>query len=92
LRRGFENDVKRREYFRDVVKAALERYGRSEFKLSDWYIYNAVYLFIYEQDKFVDFVKKRGEEYPAFEKEMRESHFFKETFFDSPLWPLRGEK
>ena len=92
LRRGFENDVKRREYIRDVVKVALERYGRSEFRLSDWYVYNAVYLFMYEQDKFVDFVKKRGEEHHAFEKEMRESHFFKETFFDSPLWPLRGKK
>ena len=75
-----------------MVKVALERYGRSESMLSDWYVYNAVYLFIYEQDKFVDFVKKRCEEYPAFEKEMRESHFFKETLFDSPLWPLRGEK
>lgn len=92
LRRGFENDVKRREYIRDVAKVALERYGRSEFRLSDWYVYNAVYLFIYEQDKFVDFVKKRGEEHPAFEKEVRESHFFKETFFDSPLWPLGGKK
>ena len=76
LRRGFETDVKRRKHIRDVAKVALERYGRSEFRLSDWYVYNAVYLFIYEQDKFVDFVKKRGEEYPAFEKEVRELHFF----------------
>lgn len=92
LRQGFVKDEKKREHLRAVIKLAIDRYGSSAYKLSDWYVYNAVYLFIYDHDNFVEFVKKRSAAHLEFEKEVKDAGFFNDTFFSSPLWPLQNEE
>ena len=93
LRQGIPSDDEKRRKLKDITLNAMLYYEVSPYKIQDEYlVYKAMTLLLYDSDRFNEFVVSQASRNARFEQLMKDTHFLKESFFNSDLWPLNKKR
>ena len=93
LRQGNVQDEIKRDELKEMTLHAMSYYENSRYNIGrGGGVYKALVLLLYDTEKFGDFVLRQVNENPAFEKELKDSRFLKDSFFASDLWPLNKKR